>query len=254
MSGVGNGHFVLMMQSKQRDQVQRILYLLRQSFVHHNISASMQIDLQTLLCIVHNVSLSIRRDVSANPLSNSEDIGIVDLFNRANFTVPPTANGDHKVTFTQLALTLCLNDREKRYLDIEERLKQSYPEAHLSAWNAMFEDAKQARSRSVVDTANPILPTTSSSMIANSQSLNRMMLSKVKRQKMVTVSLRIGSDSDTMPLFIGKKGKNLKFIETASGLHHVHTSWLVTGSPESGGYKMGHKDDSIIVDDRDCVL
>merc|ERR1711971_212683 len=52
-------------------------------------------------------------------------------------------------------------------------------------------------------------------------------LQQQKKGKNVTVSLRIGNDGNSLPLFIGKNGKNLKFIQRQSGIAAVHTSWLI---------------------------
>ena len=58
---------------------------------------------------------------------------------------------------------------------------------------------------------------------------NIIATSKAKEptQRIVTISLKIGDDGDTLPLFIGKKGKNLKYIKQYSGLNRIWISNLI---------------------------
>ena len=84
--------------------------------MHHNVNSSMYIDLKTFLAILRNIPMYVAKDYDITQHRNKT---FIDIFNRANFSVPPTQNGEHKVNFTQLSLTLCLNDKDMRPLAIQ---------------------------------------------------------------------------------------------------------------------------------------
>merc|ERR1712154_179409 len=106
---------------------------------------------------------------------------------------------NERINFIQLALTLCVNDENMRCNAIWNVLNECYPSKQMANWGKMHSDDTNKEKTT--------LP--------------------LKKEKNVTVSLRIGDDGNSLPLFIGKNGKNLKFIERESGIAAVHTSWLI---------------------------
>ena len=79
----------------------------------------MYIDLKTFLAILKNVPLWNIKDHEMNQMIHDKDQVFIDLFNDANYSVPPNKNGDHKINFTQLSLTLCVNDEDMRSFAIQ---------------------------------------------------------------------------------------------------------------------------------------
>ena len=180
-------------QNGQPDKIRQILFVLRHVFMHHSIHSSAYIDLKTFVCILRNLPTVNASNYDLSQHQNNEIL--MDIFHKSLFCV----NGNRKkINFVQLALTLCVNDENMQCMQIWKILNESYKNQTISAWNRMYFEPK------------------SSSKV-----------NKEKKEKTVTVSLKIGGDGNSLPLFIGKNGKNLKFIEQSSGISQVHTSWLI---------------------------
>ena len=108
--------FLCVLKKAQPDDMQMKLYLLRQAFIHNNVNSSMYIDLKTFLAILRNVPLWNANNYDITQHQNKR---FIDLFNMANYSVFFEQNDDPKINFTQLCLTLCVNDEDRRAVAIQ---------------------------------------------------------------------------------------------------------------------------------------